>query len=71
MMQNNFICQHCSAFTASSGLKLLFKHNTIPCTTDHLPTILVVLEDGPKMVSTSLLNLLVLDDDKYSSHSML
>jgi len=50
MMQNNSICQHSSSFTANSGFQLIFKHSTIPCTIDHLPTILVVLEDGSIIV---------------------
>jgi hypothetical protein len=47
MMQNNSICQHFSVFTMSSRFQLLFKHSTIPCTIDHLSTILVVLKAGP------------------------
>jgi len=47
MMQNNSICQCYSVFTANSGFQLLFKHSTILRTTDYLPAILVVLEDGP------------------------
>jgi hypothetical protein len=41
---------HSSAFTASSRFELLFKHSTIPCTTDHLSMILAVLKDGPTEV---------------------
>jgi hypothetical protein len=51
MMLNNSICQHSSACTVNSGFQLLFKHSTVPCTIDHLSMILVVLDDGPIIVS--------------------
>jgi len=51
MMQNNYICQHSSVFTANGRFHILFKHNTIPCTIDYLSMILVVLEVGPIKVS--------------------
>jgi hypothetical protein len=51
MMQNNSICQDSFAFTANSGFRIFFKYSTVPCTVDHLSTILVVLEDGPITVS--------------------
>jgi hypothetical protein len=46
-MQNNSICQHSSAFAASSGFHLHLKHSTIPYTINRLSTILVVPEEGP------------------------
>jgi len=49
-MQNNSICQQCSAFIANSGFQLLYKHSTIPCATNCLSTFLVVLKDGPTEV---------------------
>jgi len=73
MTQNNFIYQHSSVFTVNSRFQLLYKHVTIPCTTECLSTILAVLEDGPIKSQNSinvtllakgmLLNFLVLSDD--------
>jgi hypothetical protein len=43
MVPNNSICQHSSAFSVDSGFHLLFEHGTVPCTINHLSTILVAL----------------------------
>jgi len=69
------VYQHSSVFTANSGFQLLFKHGTIPCNIDHLPMILVVVEDRPFEVPNSvniilaaegtLLNFLVLGTDMF------
>jgi hypothetical protein len=50
MMLNNTTCQYSSAFTANSGFQLMFMHNTILDTTDHLSMLLEVLEEGAKEV---------------------
>jgi hypothetical protein len=80
MIQNNSICHHSSKFVANSGFQLHFKHSAISCTTDHLPTILAVLEDGsvkvPNCVNITfpvedtLLNSLIMVEDRCF-HSML